>query len=244
MGNDEHSQNVYKSAHEQGLDPLEYCDRMEELFQKTWRSLDLSYDYFIRTTEPNHKAGVRELVQRVYAAGDIYEGVYEGWYLRRMRGIQTREGAGRRTMPAASAERAAVDQRKELLLQTVEVPEAAARSLYDQPLDFPSPRRAGTNSSALLEAAWKTFRSAAQGSRGAFRCRGIPRASSMCGSTPLINYASAVGLGTDPQRLEKWWPADVHLIGKDITRFHTVIWPAMLMRRSSRCRARSSRTAS
>ena len=80
MGNDEHSQNVYKSATEQGLDPLAYCDRMEEVFQRTWRSLDLSYDDFIRTTQPRHKAAVTELVQRIYDAGDIYEGVYEGWY--------------------------------------------------------------------------------------------------------------------------------------------------------------------
>ena len=80
MGNDEHSQNVYKSATEQGLDPLTYCDRMEEIFQNTWRALDLSYDDFIRTTQPRHKAAVTELVQRIYDAGDIYEGVYEGWY--------------------------------------------------------------------------------------------------------------------------------------------------------------------
>jgi methionyl-tRNA synthetase len=58
---------------------------------------------------------------------------------------------------------------------------------------------------------------------------GSARASSTSGSTPLINYASAVGLGTDAELFERWWPADLHVIGKDITRFHAVIWPAMLM---------------
>jgi methionyl-tRNA synthetase len=60
----------------------------------------------------------------------------------------------------------------------------------------------------------------------------------------LINYASAVGLGHDPEMFEKWWPADLHIIGKDITRFHAVIWPAMLMARSCRCRGRFRPTAS
>ena len=80
MGNDEHSQNVYKSALEQGLDPLAYCDQMEATFKATWRALDISFDDFIRTTEPRHKAGVTDLLKRIHAAGDIYEGVYEGWY--------------------------------------------------------------------------------------------------------------------------------------------------------------------
>src|SRR6476659_469926 len=70
MGNDEHSQNVFKQAVQEGLSPLDYCDRMEEQFTRTWRYLDVSYDDFIRTTEPRHKAGVTELAQRIHDAGD------------------------------------------------------------------------------------------------------------------------------------------------------------------------------
>src|SRR6187397_1371741 len=77
MGNDEHSQNVYKSAQEQGLDPLAYCDQMEQAFTATWRALDVSFDDFIRTSQTRHKAGVTELATRIHQAGDIYEGVYE-----------------------------------------------------------------------------------------------------------------------------------------------------------------------
>ena len=80
MGNDEHSQNVFKKAQEEGLDPLAYCDEMEQVFRKTWAHLDVSFDDFIRTTEPRHRAGVTAIAQRIYDAGDIYEGVYEGWY--------------------------------------------------------------------------------------------------------------------------------------------------------------------
>jgi methionyl-tRNA synthetase len=80
MGNDEHSQNVYRSATEAGLPALEYCDRMEVEFTRTWRHLDVSYDDFIRTTDARHRAGVTEIVNRIHAAGDIYEGSNEGWY--------------------------------------------------------------------------------------------------------------------------------------------------------------------
>ena len=80
MGNDEHSQNVFKKASEEGLDPLAYCDQMEQVFRQAWGRLDVSFDDFIRTTEPRHKAGVTEIATRIYDAGDIYEGVYEGWY--------------------------------------------------------------------------------------------------------------------------------------------------------------------
>jgi methionyl-tRNA synthetase len=80
MGNDEHSQNVFKKAAEEGLAPLAYCDQMEEEFVRTWRRLDVSFDDFIRTTERRHKTGVTELATRIHDAGDIYEGVYEGWY--------------------------------------------------------------------------------------------------------------------------------------------------------------------
>jgi methionyl-tRNA synthetase len=80
MGNDEHSQNVFKKAVEEGLEPLAYCDRMEQEFRTTWQRLDVSFDDFIRTTEPRHKVGVTEVARRLHEAGDIYEGLYEGWY--------------------------------------------------------------------------------------------------------------------------------------------------------------------
>ncbi len=228
MGNDEHSQNVYKSAHEQGLDPLEYCDRMEELFQKTWRSLDLSYDYFIRTTEPNHKAGVRELVQRVYAAGDIYEGLYEGWYC-----------VG---CEAFKPEKELVDGRCPLHPQSVpqwikEKNYFFRLSKYQKPLldlftnnpGFSEPEARRNEQLRLLESGLEDISISRAGQSWGIPLPWDPSSVVYVWFDALINYASAVGLGTDPQRFEKWWPADVHLIGKDITRFHTVIWPAMLM---------------
>ena len=228
MGNDEHSQNVYKSATEQGLDPLTYCDRMEEMFQKTWRALDLSYDYFIRTTGAGHKAGVVELVQRIYDAGDIYEGVYEGWYC-----------VG---CEAFKPEKELVDGRCPLHPQTEpqwikEKNYFFRLSKYQKPLlewfaknpDFSEPEARRNEQLRLLESGLDDISISRAG-----QSWGIPLpwdASSVVyvWFDALINYAAAVGLGNDQERFGKWWPADLHVIGKDITRFHTVIWPAMLM---------------
>ncbi len=82
MGNDEHSQNVHRRARELGLDPLAYCDRMEQEFRDVWRRLDISFDDFIRTTEPRHRVSVQAMVQRIDQAGDLYDGYYEGLLLR------------------------------------------------------------------------------------------------------------------------------------------------------------------
>ena len=131
MGNDEHSQNVYKRAVEQGFGnrPLEYCDRMEAEFRSVWSALDLSFDDFIRTTEPRHKTAVQKLAQIAYDKGDIYEGVYEGLVLRLVRGVQAGEGSRRRQVPAASDADAGVDSGKELLLPAVEVSRRAPEAL-------------------------------------------------------------------------------------------------------------------
>src|SRR5262249_2428951 len=80
MGNDEHSQNVFRKAAEEALDPLKYCDEMEQVFRASWKALDISFDDFVRTTEPRHARGVTTLARRIQEAGDIFEGIYEGWY--------------------------------------------------------------------------------------------------------------------------------------------------------------------
>jgi methionyl-tRNA synthetase len=228
MGNDEHSQNVYKSAMEQGLDPLAYCDRMEELFQKTWRSLDLSYDYFIRTTQPKHKAAVTELVQRIYDAGDIYEGVYEGWYCVGCEAFKPEKELVDRRCPLHPQTEPQWIKEKNYFFRLSKYQKPLLELFRTNPRFFePDVRR--NEQLRLLESGLEDISISRAG-----QSWGIPLPWDSASVVyvwfdALINYAAAVGLGTDSQRLEKWWPADVHLIGKDITRFHTVIWPAMLM---------------
>ena len=229
MGNDEHSQNVYKSATEQGLDPLAYCDRMEEMFQQTWRALDL----VVRRLHPDDAATTQSRRDRAGPARSTTRATStkactKGWYC-----------VG---CEAFKPEKELVDGRCPLHPQTEpqwikEKNYFFRLSKYQKPLldlfrttrASSSRKRDATSSFGCSKAVSTTFRSAEQGSPGAFRCHGIPGSVVYVWFDALINYAAAVGLGTDPERFEQWWPADLHLIGKDITRFHTVIWPAMLM---------------
>ena len=228
MGNDEHSQNVYKSATEQGLDPLTYCDRMEEIFQKTWRALDLSYDDFIRTTQPRHKAAVREMVQRIYDAGDIYEGVYEGWYCVGCEAFKPEKELVNGRCPEHPQTEPQWIKEKNYFFRL---------SKYQQPLldhfqknpGFSEPDTRRNEQLRLIESGLDDISISRAGQAWGIPLPWDSNSVVYVWFDALINYAAAVGLGSDPERLNAWWPADLHLIGKDITRFHTVIWPAMLM---------------
>jgi methionyl-tRNA synthetase len=231
MGNDEHSQNVFKKAAEEGLTPLAYCDQMAEEFIATWRGLDVSFDDFIRTTEPRHRAGVTEIARRIYDAGDIYEGVYEGWYC-----------VG---CEAFKQDKDLIDGRcplhPTLTPQWISEKNYFFRlSKYTQPLldhfaahpDFLQPDVRRNEILSLLHGGLEDLSVSRAGQSWGIPLPWDPDSVVYVWFDALINYASAVGLGgsgEDAQRFETWWPADLHVIGKDITRFHTVIWPAMLM---------------
>jgi methionyl-tRNA synthetase len=229
MGNDEHSQNVFRRAQELGQDPLAYCDDMERVFTAVWRRLDVSNNDFIRTTDARrHVPAVQRMIQACYDAGDIYEGVYEGWY-------------------CVSCE--AFKQDKDLIdgyclvHPTIKAEWIREKnwffrlSKYQQPLrDFyaanpsfiePDVRR--NEILRLVDAGLEDISVSRAG-----QSWGIPLPFDRDSVVyvwfdALINYAAAVGYGWDDDRFRTWWPASLHIIGKDITRFHCVIWPAMLM---------------
>ena len=228
MGDDEHSQNVFKKAQEEGLDPVAYCDKMEELFRRAWTHLDVSFDDFIRTTQPRHKIGVQEIARRLYEAGEIYEGVYEGWYCVSCEEFKQEKDLVDGKCPLHPTLKPEWIREKNYFFRL---------SKYQQPLldhyaahpEFLQPDIRRNEMLRLIEGGLLDISVSRAG-----QSWGIPLpfdASSVAyvWFDALINYASAVGLGADEQQFANWWPADLHIVGKDITRFHAVIWPAMLM---------------
>ena len=229
MGNDEHSQNVFKKAVEQGLDPLAYCDRMEEEFRSTWKALDLSFDDFIRTTEPRHKLGVDEMVRRLHAAGDIYEGVYEGWYCVGCEAFKQEKDLVDGHCPLHPTLTPQWIKEKNYFFRL---------SKYQQPLldhfaanpEFLQPDIRRNEILRLLESGLEDISVSRAGQSWGIPLPFDPGERGL----RLVRRAHQLRVGGRPgqptrARFEKWWPADLHVIGKDITRFHTVIWPAMLM---------------
>jgi methionyl-tRNA synthetase len=228
MGNDEHSQNVFKKAQEEGLDPLAYCDHMEQIFRRTWARLDVSFDDFIRTTEPRHFAGTTEMAKRIYDAGDIYEGTYEGWYCVGCEEFKQDKDLVDGNCPLHPTLKPEWIREKNSFFRL---------SKYQQPLldhfaahpQFMQPDVRRNEILRLIEGGLIDVSVSRAG-----QSWGIPLPWDHASVVyvwfdALINYASAVGLGVDQEMFERWWPADLHIIGKDITRFHAVIWPAMLM---------------
>jgi methionyl-tRNA synthetase len=230
MGNDEHSQNVFKKAAEEGLDPLAYCDKMETLFRNAWTALDVSFDDFIRTTQPRHRVGTQYLAQRILDAGDIYEGVYEGWYCVSCEEFKQEKDLVNGNCPLHPTLKPEWIREKNYFFRL---------SKYRQPLldhfgahpEFLQPEVRRNEILRLIEGGLLDISMSRAGQSWGIPLPFDSSSVAYVWFDALINYASAVGLGDERARemFETWWPADLHLIGKDITRFHAVIWPAMLM---------------
>jgi methionyl-tRNA synthetase len=226
MGNDEHSQNVFRRAKEQGMDPVAYCDKMELEFRSAWDLLDVSYDDFIRTTQPRHKAAVQEFVRRIAANGDVYEGYYEGWYCVGCEAFKQDKDLVDGKCPLHSTVEWIKEKNHFFRL-----------SKYQQPLldhfrahpEFVVPDVRRNEILRLLESGLEDISISRAGQSWGIPLPQDPSSVVYVWFDALINYAAAAGFGTDDAKAAKWWPADLHVIGKDITRFHTVIWPAMLM---------------
>ena len=227
MGNDEHSQNVFKKARENGEDPLAYCDRMAQEFLEVWRRLNISFDDFIRTTEPRHKAGVQELVRRMTAAGDIYEGHYEGWYCVSCEAFKQEKDLVEGLCPIHRTKPDWIRE-KNYFFRLSRYTDPLLEHFRAQP-EFLVPDIRRNEILRLLEGGLEDISVSRAGQAWGIPMPEDPGSVIYVWVDALINYATAVGFGTDEKLFERWWPADLHVIGKDITRFHCVIWPAMLM---------------
>jgi methionyl-tRNA synthetase len=227
MGNDEHSQNVFRKAKELGEDPQAYCDRMAQQFLDVWKRLDISFDDFIRTTEPRHRTAVQALIRRIDAAGDLYEGHYEGWYCVSCEAFKQEKDLVDGLCPIHRTKPDWIRE-KNHFFRLSKYRDALLTHFEAQP-DFLVPDIRRNEILRLLEAGLEDISVSRAG-----QSWGIPMPNDSSSVVyvwidALINYLSAAGFGTDDAMIARWWPADLHVIGKDITRFHAVIWPAMLM---------------
>src|SRR5688572_29434814 len=228
MGNDEHSQNVYKRALERGLDPRVYCDQMEQEFRAVWKQLDISFDDFIRTTEPRHKAAVQALAQRCFDKGDIYEGQYEGWYCVSCEAFKQEKDLVDGKCPLHPTLTPEWIREKNYFFKLSKYRDALLEHFRAHP-GFLRPDNRRNEMLRLLDSGLEDISVSRAGQLWGIPLPFAPDNVVYVWFDALINYAAAVGYGSDEARFSSWWPADLHVVGKDITRFHTVVWPAMLM---------------
>jgi len=227
MGNDEHSQNVFQRARELSKEPLTFCDEMETAFREVWGRLDISFDDFIRTTESRHRTAVTTLVSRIADAGDIYEGFYEGWYCVSCEAFKQEKDLIDGNCPVHQKPPDWIKEKNYFF--RLSRYQQRLRAHYDQHPGFLEPESRRNEILRLIEAGLEDISMSRTGQSWGIPLPSDPKSVVYVWVDALINYASAVGYGVDDALFAKWWPADLHVIGKDITRFHCVVWPAMLM---------------
>ena len=229
MGNDENTLKVADRAKELGQEPQAYCDDMARQFQHVWRALDISFDTFVQTSHERHKQCCRKFVQKVHDNGYIYKGSYEGWYCPGCEEFKSdkahAEHAGqcpahkrplvRRSEPCWYFELSAFQDR--LLKHLKETPE------------FVQPESRRNEMIGFIEAeGLQDLNISRHGEQWGIKLPFDPEFTIYVWFDALLTYVTGIGYGDDEATFRKHWPADVHFIGKDITRFHTHIWPAML----------------
>ena len=227
MGNDEHSTNVEKAAREKGMSPQEYCDRMAEAFQAVWKRLDISYDDFIRTTEPRHVKGVQALFRAIVEAGDIYKGKYEGHYCVGCERFYPEKDLVDGKCPVHKTVPQWVSEDNYFFKLSAYGPRLLEHIRRNPEFIIPDSRR--NEIVNVVESGLEDISiSRASGTWG-IPLPNVPGHTIYVWFDALINYITGVGYPERNGNYSKYWPADLHVIGKDITRFHCIIWPAMLL---------------
>lgn len=230
-GTDEHGQKVEKAAADSGLDPQSLTDRMAADFREMAEFMGISYDDFIRTTEPRHMAGCAELWKRVQAAGDIYLGHYEGWYAVRDEAFYGEDELvlrpdGTRVAPSG----APVEWvREPSYFFRLSAWQDRLLRFYDDHPDFIAPVARRNEVVSFVRGGLTDLSVSRTSFRWGVPVPGNPEHVMYVWFDALANYITAIGFPDEASPRWRFWPADLHMVGKDITRFHTVYWPAFLM---------------
>ncbi len=227
-GTDEHGVNIERLATSRGTSPQVYVDGIAAQFGELWSKLDIGYDRFIRTTEPAHRGGVLALWQRLQASGDLYRDTYTGAYCARCEAYyqpeELSEGAGACPVHGLSCETVTEENWFFRLSRYQQVLERLVRDT-----EFVRPRARRNETLAVIEEGLRDF----SVSRRQVRW-GVPVPDSAdeviyVWVDALANYLTGVGYPDDAATFGRYWPADVHIVGKEIIRFHCLYWPALLL---------------
>lgn len=227
-GTDEHAAKVGNVAAEKGLTPEELVEEMAEEFKCAWRQMEISHDRFIRTEEEAHKRAVAKFWRKVRDKGDIYLGAYEGLYCMPCESYWTTTQAKAGACPECG--RPLETLREPAYFFALSRYQKRLEELFSDEREFlvPEFRRREMQENFLKPGLADVCISRTTIHWG-IPVPDDPQHVIYVWFDALINYLTGAGYGTDDALFEKWWPADLHVVGKDIVRFHTLLWPAMLM---------------
>lgn len=238
-GVDEHGQKIEKKSAELGVAPKEYVDKMAADVQKLWKTLDISYDKFIRTTDDYHQVAVKKIFQQLLDQGDIYLGEYEGWYSVSDEEYFTetqlaevyRDADGNVIGGKAPSGHEVELVKEESYFFRMSKYADRLMAYYEEHPEFIQPEsRKNEMINNFIKPGLEDLAVSRTTHSWGIPVDANPKHVVYVWIDALSNYISALGYGSaDDQLFQKYWPADVHMVGKEIIRFHTIYWPIMLM---------------
>ncbi len=228
MGNDENTIKVSQRAEELGMEPKPYVDDMARQFQEVWKALEISNDGFIQTSEERHHVGCRKFIQAVHDAGDIYKKAYTGLYCDGCEAFKTeKELVDGRCPNHPNRPLRYVEEENYFFRLSAFADRLLAH--YEAHPEFIEPESRRNEITSLVKSGLQDVAISRKGFTWGIKVPFDEDQTIYVWFDALLNYITAIGYGTDDERFRQIWPADVHVIGKDITRFHCALWPAMLM---------------
>ena len=228
-GTDEHGLKIETKAKEAGVNPKEYVDKVVENAKDLWKALNVSYDYFIRTTDENHVKAVQKIFTKLYEQGDIYKGTYKGLYCVPCESFWTKTQLVDGKCPDCGRDVREVEE-EAYFLKLSKYQDRLVKFLEEHP-DFIEPE---SRKNEMINNFIKPGLEDLCVSRTSFKW-GIPvpidsKHVVYVWLDALTNYITSLGyMSEDDSKFKKYWPADLHLVGKEIIRFHTIVWPIILM---------------
>ncbi len=229
-GSDEHGQKIERIAKQNGISPKEYVDGIVKWIKELWKTMDISYDYYIRTTDEKHIKAVQKIFKKLYDNGDIYKSEYEGWYCTPCETFYTQTQLDKDgKCPDCHRE---VEKLKEesYFFRLSKYQDRIIEHIESNPDFIQPPSRKNEMINNFLKPGLEDLCVSRTSFKWGIPVEFDPKHVVYVWVDALSNYISALGYGSDDDSdFKKYWPADVHVVGKEIVRFHTIIWPAMLM---------------
>lgn len=228
-GSDEHGQKIQRAAEEKGVKPIEYVDEIVSLFQELWKKLNISNDDFIRTTEKRHEKVVQALMQKSYDNGDIYKGEYKGWYCTPCETFwpENKLPEGIHICPDCGRPLELVSE-EAYFLKMNKYADKWLKFIDENP-DFIQPESRRNEMISFVKSGLEDLCVSRTSFDWGIKVPWDTKHVVYVWFDALVNYVTAAGYLDDPEKFKKFWPADLHLVGKEIVRFHSIIWPIMLM---------------
>ncbi len=226
-GTDEHGQKIQTVAEKNGVTPQEYVDDVVGRIKKLWDTMEISYDDFIRTTEDRHVKRVQDIFMKMYEKGDIYKGEYEGLYCTPCEAFWTEVQAADGKCPDCG--RPVEKAKEEAYFFRLSKYQDQLIDLLENNPEFLQPEARRNEMLSFIRQGLDDLCISRSSFDWGIQVPLDPKHVVYVWLDALTNYITALGYPEDRELFDRYWPADVHLVGKEIVRFHSVIWPAMLM---------------